>query len=253
MPYHKSFLLHNKKYDTSSKYDSSSSKKCKSSSSKKCKSSSSKCKSSSSKKCKSSSSSSSYSSSKCSSSSSSCSEKTSPEHCCKVDDHLAKKIECLWKKYFCTAMLLPKVGYPSKSGGVGVLTHQSNLHHKMKFNKVPSKSPLANNALYSFECSKGVYINLYETMIVDIPGDAKCGELSTGEIYTKALSKYGLIVNGKHFHWDGASMVHGEHGIFAIHHKSESLSPYEFSKKTIKALLKVEKVIKKRLKCHDKH
>ena len=114
-------------------------------------------------------------------------EKKYSKKCCKVTDKFAKHVLCLWKKYFCDALILPKIGYPSCAKGVATLMHGLHLKHKMKLNGLESNSALTNKALYSFECSNGQYINLYEVMLPDIPG--KCGKKSTTEVFTKALCK----------------------------------------------------------------
>lgn len=181
---------------------------------------------------------------------------------CVVDDKLAKSIEKLWKKYFPDALLLPVIGLPSNSGGVGTLTHTMGDGHLMSINGLVSKSPLANNALYSFECAKpvkhdgkdhhcddGKFLNLYEIMIPDLPG--KDGEDSTAEYYVKLLGKYGLSVAGVHFHWWGQNVIKGNTLVAAIHHQGINISPNEFSKRTISALLKTMKLIDER--SHHKH
>src|SRR3982751_6209985 len=89
------------------------------------------------------------------------------KRCCVVDDKLALKVQTLWQRAFSDAALLPVIGFPSNSGGVLTLTHTDGSGHNMRINGLPSKSPLANNALYSAECSKGRYLNLYEIMIPD--------------------------------------------------------------------------------------
>lgn len=175
----------------------------------------------------------------------------------KVNDKLARQVEKLWQECFPDATLLPKIGLPSNNNGVLTLTHTDGSCHVMKINGLPSKSPLANNALYSAECSKGHYINLYEIMIPDIPG--KCGESSTAEIYVQLLVKHGLHVAGVHFHWWGPAIFDDkkkriDRGVTAVHHQSTELDPCEFSRRTIYVLKKVLKIIKKRSEeCDDKH
>ncbi len=58
------------------------------------------------------------------------------------------------------AFLLPVIGYPSNN--YGVLTHTDGSGVMMKIDQLTSKSPLANNALYSAECSHHHYLNLYD-------------------------------------------------------------------------------------------
>ena len=174
------------------------------------------------------------------SSSSSCSSDSN----CVVDDRSAKEVEAIWDEAFSGAILLPVIGFPSNSGGVGTLTHGMGDGILLHINGLPSKSPLSNNALYSFECSQGHYLNLYEIMLPDIPG--RDGEDSTVEIYVKLLYKYGLSVAGVHFHWWGQNLVRGNTLISAIHHQAIDMDPKEFSRKTIKALKKTMEVIDRR-------
>ncbi len=168
-----------------------------------------------------------------------------------VNDKLAKKIEALWKEAFPDAMLLPVIGYPSNNHGVLTLTHTAS-DMLMKINGLPSKSPLTNNALYSAEVSKHKYINLYEIMIPDIPGKNGC--VSTAQLYIDTLRDKGLHVSATHYHWTGVSMFdchvkHPEHLIVAVHHFAHEFNPYEFSKKTIKALKITMKAIDERVNC----
>lgn len=172
---------------------------------------------------------------------------------CLMNDELARQVESIWKQAFPDAALFPVVGLPSNADGVMTLTHR---HHGplLKINGLPSKSPLSNNALYSAECSKGHYLNLYEVMLPDLPG--KRGQPSVGEYYVKLLHKYGLSVAGVHFHWWGNYVFDTkdgnrvDRGVAAIHHQSTKLDPVEFSRRTIKALQKVFKLIDERIeKC----
>lgn len=157
-----------------------------------------------------------------------------------VDDNTAKKLLALWGKYYPG---VAAVTMPSTANGVFTMTHGMNMP-LMKVNGLKSKSPLANNALFSTEVSGDSYINFYEVMIPDIPG--KCGEQSTAQIYINALHERGLDVAGVHFHWTGSKVYDNDHGSTAIHHQTTSdMDPYEFSKKTIKALMIVMKVIEK--------
>lgn len=173
-------------------------------------------------------------------SSSSCSSDSD----CIVDDRSAKEVEAIWDEAFSGAILLPVIGFPSNSGGVGTLTHGMGDGILLSINGLPSKSPLSNNALYSFECSQGHYLNLYEIMLPDIPG--RDGEDSTVEIYVNLLYKYGLSVAGVHFHWWGQNLIRGNTLISAIHHQAIDMDPKEFSRKTIKALKKTMAVIDRR-------
>lgn len=101
-----------------------------------------------------------------------------------VTDSLAKQVESIWKTFSPDASLLPVIGLPSNANGVATLTHGMSGMPPMKINGLVSRSPLANNALYSFESVDGYYLNLYEIMIPDIPGGP--GEISTAQIYIDA-------------------------------------------------------------------
>ena len=177
------------------------------------------------------------------------SESSEECHKCVVDDKVAKHVEKIWKDSFSDASLLPVIGFPSNSGGVATLTHTLGDGMLMSINGLTSKSPLANNALYSFECSRSKYINLYEIMLIDIPG--KDGEPSTVEYYTRQLCKYGLSVAGVHFHWLGSFMSPDATLIAAIHHQTTNdTTPEEFSRKTIRAIKKTQALIAKRSSHH---
>ena len=165
-----------------------------------------------------------------------------------ITDDRAKTIEAMWKKDIPGALL---TGIPSKGNGVGTLTHEVSIRNaradmRLHINGLPSNSILANNAFFTFEVSRGKYINLYEIMLPDIPGTN--GEPSTIQYYTKLLSTHGILaVAGDHFHWFGQSML-GVTSVFAIHHQSTgNMSPEKFSEATIDALLKTLDLIEKRL------
>jgi len=157
-----------------------------------------------------------------------------------MNDKIANKIIALWKKYFPDVTV---VTMPSKGDGVLTLVHGSNMP-KMKINGLVSRSPLANSSLFSTEISRGKYINLYETMIPSIPG--KNGERSTDQVYVNELYRLGLDVAGVHFHWMGATVFSNDKGVTAVHHQNEGMDPIEFSRATIKALLKVTKLLDER-------
>ena len=165
--------------------------------------------------------------------------------CC-INDRFAEKVTNIWKRSFPDAMLLPVIGFPSNNNNkLAVLTHTMGDDHLMKINGLTSLSALANNALYSFECSRGNFINLYEAMIPDIPG---CAEIpSTAQIYMNALRDSGLNVSASHFHWWGSEVYPEDRGVWAIHHEAIDMDPVEFSKKTIKALELTMRAIEKRL------
>jgi hypothetical protein len=82
-------------------------------------------------------------------------------------DARAKKVEAIWKCAFPDATLFPVIGLPSNAKGVATLTH-SLCDGLLKINGLKSKSPLSNNALYSFECTGGKWLNLYEIMLEDV-------------------------------------------------------------------------------------
>lgn len=156
------------------------------------------------------------------------------DYCCPVmDDCLAREIECLWKKAFCDATIVPCLGQPSQSCGVLLLTHSLGNSlgkcHQHTINGLPIRSPLASYALYSAEVSKGQWVNLYEIMLPDIPG--KCGCKSSTEVYVEALVKLGISVEGDHYHWKGMCPYS-----FAIHSKAIGMDPCTFTKKQIAAL-----------------
>lgn len=171
-----------------------------------------------------------------------------------IDDRVARRVEAEWKSAFPDATLLPVIGLPSNNNGVLTLTHTDGSGMNMRINGLPSKSPLANNALYSAEVSRGHYLNLYEIMLPDIPG--RGGVPSTAEIYVNLLSKGGLSVAGVHFHWWGSAIFRNENGnridrgVTAIHHQASDISPLEFSQITIEALKEVMKVIEERTASH---
>jgi len=159
----------------------------------------------------------------------------------RVSDDLARRVENIWKRNIKSSSIL---FLPSNDEGVATLTHTVDLM-PMKINGLSSNSPLANNALYSFEQSNGKYINLYEVMLPDIPG--KNGELSTVQHYVKSLEMYGLNVSGNHFHWTGATMYQNDRGVLAIHHCNIDMDPIEFSQRTLKALEMSLKIIRSRI------
>lgn len=168
--------------------------------------------------------------------------------CC-ISDKYAKKILNLWKKSYPDTFILPVVGEPSKNkSNVAVYSHtladESGPAMLMKVNGLEVKSPLANNALYSFECTRGKFLHFYEIMFPDIPGEK--GERSTVQIYVNALRDNGLDVAGVHFHFYGGVADENDRGVFAIHHQNVGMSPEEFSRATIKSLETVEEVIKER-------
>jgi hypothetical protein len=154
---------------------------------------------------------------------------------CGIDDELAKEIDLLWKKSFPDNFILPVVGFPSNNNNkYAVYSHTLGDGMLMKVNGLKSKSPMANNALYSFECTRGRFLHFYEIMLPDIPG--KKGKPSVVQIYVNALRDNGLDVAGVHWHFWGGVANEKDRGVMAIHHQNVGLSPKQFSKKTIAAL-----------------
>jgi hypothetical protein len=152
--------------------------------------------------------------------------------CCDpiMDDCLAKKIECIWKSAFCDAIILPIVGYPSCAKGVMTLTHSlGECIQKTRINGLESLSILANNAFYSVEVRCGRWLNLYQAIIPDIAGENGCK--SSGEVYTEALVKFGISVDGDNDRWKGSCPP-----MLSINSKAIGMHPIEFSKKQIAAI-----------------
>ena len=170
-----------------------------------------------------------------------------PLGACPLTDDVAKQVEALWKSVPETkdASLLPVIGFPSNGNGVLTLTHTMQGMPRMKINGLTSNSPLLNNALYSVECTENVWLNLYEIMIPDLPGNK--GELSTVQLYVNKLAELGLNVNGTHYHFHGSSVIPGNTLVAAIHHSSISMDPFTFSAKTLEALNYVSNLIMNRM------
>lgn len=154
------------------------------------------------------------------------------------DDAAAEQVANVWKAMFPDAAVLPVIGYPSKSKGVMTLTHSGNVvgmppMAPMTINGVSSGSPLANNALYSAEPTAAGFLNLYETMLPDVPGTN--GSPSLGTRYKDALQMLGIEVDGDHYHWAGGLMD----GYFAraIHSKNFGMHPMDFSQRQLRAFM----------------
>lgn len=152
----------------------------------------------------------------------------------RVTDQLAARVLRRFKTKFADAALLPVIGEPSTAGGVAVLTHTMGTNMPMRLAGVTSNSPVANNALYSFQVTGGKYLNLYETMVPDLPGAN--GEASTTQLYVNKLRDLGLDVAGVHFHWLAGTMVQNDHMVHAIHHQKIGMEPSVFASKTVEAL-----------------
>ena len=165
---------------------------------------------------------------------------------CEMNDTIAKNNQSKWKELFPSATLLPEIGFPDKGGnGVMTLTHSLNTNDfsmsNLTINGLESKSPLANNALFSSECSGNKYLNLYEVMLPDLPGEN--GARSTVQIYIDTLAKSGIQVSASHYHWTGV----GSPFMLAIHSYNIGMSPNEFTELTLRALEKTINVIEKRM------
>ena len=170
-----------------------------------------------------------------------CEQSCCKQPCCGpvMTDCLAKEIECIWKQAFCDATIIPCIGMPSTAKCVMTLTHTiGKCAPKIKLNGLISLSPLVNNAFYSAEVSCGKWLNLYQVMIPDVAG--KCGCKSSGEIYTEALVKLGISIEGDHYNWKGSCPF-----MLAINSKAIGMNPCEFSKKQIAALKAVIEYISK--------
>jgi hypothetical protein len=154
--------------------------------------------------------------------------------CC-INDRLAKKVNALWQKSFPDTFILPVVGFPSNNGNkYAVFSHTLGDGMLMQINGLESKSPMSNNALYSFECTRDRFLHFYEIMLPDIPG--KKGEPSVVQIYVNALRDNGLDVAGVHWHFYGGVANQKDRGVLAIHHQNVGMTPKEFTKATISAL-----------------
>ena len=154
------------------------------------------------------------------------------------DDRAAEQVANVWKAMFPDAAVLPVIGYPSKNKGVMTLTHSGNVAGMpamppMTINGVSSASPLSNNALYSAEPTAHGFLNLYETMLPDVPGTN--GSPSLGTRYKDALQMMGIEVDGDHYHWAGGQM-NGQ-AARAIHSKNFGMHPVDFSQRQLRAFM----------------
>lgn len=164
------------------------------------------------------------------------------DDCCssdpKMTDSLAKEVECLWKKAFCKATILPVLGVPSCNECVMTLTHaMGECVPKVSINGLKICSMLANNGFYSAEVSCGRWVNLYQVMLPNIPGCNGCK--SSGEVYNEALIKFGISVEGDHYNWKGTCPC-----MIAVNSKAIGMHPIEFSKKQIAAIKAVQECFK---------
>ena len=76
-------------------------------------------------------------------------------------------------------------------------------------------------------------MNLYETMLPDVPG--KNGAPSLGSRYKNALQASGIEVDGDHYHWAGGEMM--GHFARAIHSKNFGMHPLDFSQHQLRAFM----------------
>ena len=153
-----------------------------------------------------------------------------------MSDAHAAQVVAIWKSLFPDATPLPGIGLPSQGNGVLTMTHTAGDLPPMTINGLPSKSPLANNALLSAEVSNGQWINLYEIMLPEIPG--KNGEPSAIQRYTNALQRQGVEVAGNHYHWTGG--LHLGHFPVAVHsQKTGAMDPLAFAQAHVNAFREV--------------
>lgn len=150
-----------------------------------------------------------------------------------MSDALAQQVVALWRTGAPDAMLFPGIGLPSQGQGVMTMTHTMGPGAPpLTIDGLPSRSPLANNALYSCEVAGGRFLNLYEIMLPDVPGAS--GAPSSVQRYADAVTRLGIHVAGNHYHWTGAKMM--GHFPLAIHTYSIGMDPFEFARRTMAGL-----------------
>jgi len=150
---------------------------------------------------------------------------------CHVDDDVCRQCENVFKKFDPKATIFPGVGLPSQNNGVCTIMHGMGPGAKnLKIQGLESKSPLANAALFSTECSSGHFLNLYEMMLPEAIS-AQPGRPSGAQQYAADLNNMGLSVAGNHWHWWGSDPYSP-----AIHHQNVDMHPVEFAEKTVQAL-----------------
>ena len=91
------------------------------------------------------------------------------------------------------------------------------------------QNPLNQNALGTMEIRDGKIGNWYEVILHDVPGLAGVAESSTA-VYVNTLNKLNIFTDGDHYHNKGHCGAH-----HAIHDHSFTLSPTEFSRRSIEA------------------
>lgn len=161
--------------------------------------------------------------------------------CCdvpKMTDCLATQIECIWKKSFCDAALLPKIGFPSCGNGVMTLTHRiDQCAPRIRINGLTSKSILVNNSFYSAEVSGCKWLNIYTISLPNVPG--QCGCKSSAEVYTEALIKMGISIGSM------TNLINGAcPDTLSITSMAIGMNPCKFSQKQINAIKCVLKYIR---------
>lgn len=152
------------------------------------------------------------------------------EQCNVMSDATCRECERVFKGFDPNATILPGIGLPSQNNGVCTITHGMPGAKNLKINGLESKSPLANNALFSTECTGGTTLSLYEMMLPEGRSNVP-GESSAAELYAKELNDSGLSVAGSHWHWWASTPY-----VAAIHHQNVGMDPVQFVKKTVAAL-----------------
>jgi len=150
---------------------------------------------------------------------------------CRVNDNTCRQCETVFKNIDPQATILPGVGLPSQNDGVCTIMHgMGRGSTNLKINGLESKSPLANKALFSTECSNGHTLNLYKMMLPEKLSHQP-GQPSAAQQYASELNKMGLSVAGSHQHWRSSDPC-----VAAIHHQNVDMHPVEFAQKTVRAL-----------------
>jgi hypothetical protein len=94
----------------------------------------------------------------------------------------------------------------------------------LKINGLESKSPLANAALFSSECSNGKFLNLFEIMLESGLPAMGSGEKSNAELYADELNRRQVGTNVSHFHWWGSDPA-----VIAQHTQNVGMNPVDFT------------------------
>jgi len=144
----------------------------------------------------------------------------------------SQDVVALWKEYFprVTVITSPEQGQPYLT-----LAHGFTDVDHMDVNGLQMKSPLFTMALASFEVAKNTsahghhYAHAYEVMWPNVSNPSR--ERSNMGNYVNNLWRLGMEVHADHYHWKTDSLNP------AIHHMGTSMSPLDFSSRTITALL----------------